>query len=208
MLHDSLDVGILAENVRLLQKEINEAESKLPTPEAGDAGKVLTVNNDLDYSIAAVPSDLPTPSEGDAGKVLKVDGELSWSIGAIPTSSVNYSTSEVETNDVWIDNRPIYRKTYNVSNLTGSDVLEADFENYIIVNARGWLVASAGYGGCLGCAVPSDTRWYSGLHRPVDNTLVLISGSELNGGSATITIDYVKPSPVPSNETRKTTKKK
>lgn len=50
--------------------------TELPIPEAGDAGKVLTVNGDADgYELAAIPAEVPTPAAGDAGKVITVNSD-------------------------------------------------------------------------------------------------------------------------------------
>ena len=59
---------------------------ELPIPAAGDAGKVLTVNNDADgYELDIIPSELPTPEAGDAGKVLTVNSNADgYELDVIP----------------------------------------------------------------------------------------------------------------------------
>lgn len=50
------------------------AATELPTPEAGDAGKVLTVNDELGYDLETAPGDrLPETALADAGKVVTVN---------------------------------------------------------------------------------------------------------------------------------------
>ena len=79
MLHDSLDVGVLAENVRLLQKEIKEAGSEVPTPGAGDTGKILKVGSD-GYELATEYSyTLPPISETETDTGLVFNGETVFS---------------------------------------------------------------------------------------------------------------------------------
>lgn len=195
---------------RLKPKEVNDALTDvqgrvLPVTTSASIGQVLGLTGEDKTPAWVDGSSLPDTTGATTGQILGLTGEDKTPAWVDSYTPLDYSTLEQDTGTKWIDNRPVYRKTYNISNLTGSDVLEADFENYIIVNASGWLVATAGYGGYLGCSVPSDTRWYMGLHRPVDNTLVLKSGSELNGGSATITLDYVKPASTLTKK-RKTTK--
>ena len=78
MLHDSMDVGVLAENVRLLQKEIKEVRSELPTPAAGDTGKILKVGSDgyelaTDYATIGYSS-----TETDTG-LTWIDGKKIYS---------------------------------------------------------------------------------------------------------------------------------
>lgn len=106
MLHDSMDVGVLAENVRLLQKEIEKAGSELPTPEAGDVGKILKVG-----------------SEGY---------ELATEYSYTPPAYV--SEGETNTGVKWTDDKDIYKKiiagttptesgTATIATLTGFDTI-------------------------------------------------------------------------------------
>lgn len=74
--------------------------TELPIPEAGDAGKVLTVNEDLGYELDAVPDELPTPESGDAGKVLTVNaGETGYELTTPvdPTSIIDDAASSAST---------------------------------------------------------------------------------------------------------------
>ena len=69
--------GIKSDNKTYSSNKIEsliQTATELPIPEAGDAGKVLTVNEDADgYELDNIPAELPTPEAGDAGKVLTVN---------------------------------------------------------------------------------------------------------------------------------------
>lgn len=78
--------------------------TELPVPEVGDAGKVLTVNNDADgYELDVIPAELPTPGAGDAGKVLTVNAdEDGYELASIiddstAASDTAYSSDKVDT---------------------------------------------------------------------------------------------------------------
>lgn len=75
--------------------------TELPIPEAGDAGKVLTVNEDADgYKLDDIPAELPTPEVGDAGKVLTVNaGEDGYELKTpvAPTSIIDDTASSATT---------------------------------------------------------------------------------------------------------------
>jgi hypothetical protein len=106
MLPDSTNVGIIAENIKKLETMVQEAGSKLPTPEAGDAGKILKVGSD-GYELAT---------------------EYSYTPPA-------YSTEEVNTGQKWIDGRYVYRKVFtNLSVSVGLSwsVIGEINSNYII----------------------------------------------------------------------------
>ncbi len=82
MLPDSMNVGVIAENIKKLEAMVQEAGSELPTPEAGDVGKILKVGSD-GYELATEYSYTP------------------------PAYS---STAEVNTGQKWIDGKDIYVK--------------------------------------------------------------------------------------------------
>lgn len=83
--------------------------TELPIPEAGDAGKVLTVNSDADgYELDNVGG-IPSIASGDAGKVITVNaGETAYELATpvAPESIIDdseaatdtvYSSSKVDT---------------------------------------------------------------------------------------------------------------
>lgn len=80
MLPDSMNVGVIAENIKKLEVMVQEAGSELPTPEAGDVGKILKVGSD-GYKLATEYSYTP-PAYSD--------------------------TAEVNTGQKWIDGKDIY----------------------------------------------------------------------------------------------------
>lgn len=96
--------GIKSDNKTYSSNKIEsliKTATELPIPEAGDAGKVLTVNNDADgYELDVIPAELPTPAEGDAGKVLTVNaGATGYELDTpvAPTSIINDSTASAST---------------------------------------------------------------------------------------------------------------
>ena len=80
--------GIKSDNKTYSSNKIEsliKTATELPIPEAGDAGKVLTVNSDADgYELDVIPAELPTPEAGDAGKVLTVNEDLEYDLESIP----------------------------------------------------------------------------------------------------------------------------
>lgn len=76
--------GIIADNSTLSSrkiKEMVETATELPTPAAGDNGKVLTVNSDLKYDLESVPEELPAVTSSDNTAILTVSGGK-WAKGS------------------------------------------------------------------------------------------------------------------------------
>lgn len=99
--------GIKCDNKTYSSNKIEsliKTATELPIPEAGDAGKVLTVNSDSDgYELDVVPSELPTPEAGDAGKLLAVNEDLGYTLDpppVIPDEIGVYSTGAIKFSDV------------------------------------------------------------------------------------------------------------
>ena len=56
----------------------------IPTPTAEDAGKVLMVDENGKWVLAAIPSQLPDVTDADEGKVLTVSAEGEWEAADLP----------------------------------------------------------------------------------------------------------------------------
>ena len=77
-MNDSTNVRIIADNIRKLEKMAKDAESKIPTPAAGDTGKILKVGSDgyelaTDYATIGYSS-----TETDTG-LTWIDGKKIYS---------------------------------------------------------------------------------------------------------------------------------
>ena len=89
--------GIKSDNKTYSSNKIEsliKTATELPIPEAGDAGKVLTVNSDSDgYELDNVGG-IPSIESGDAGKVITVNaGETAYELDSLPDLTV-YQTKE------------------------------------------------------------------------------------------------------------------
>lgn len=56
-----------------------------PEPKATDKGKVLTVDEEGNWILAAIPSQLPAVEATDEGKVLMVDSTGAWVADDLPS---------------------------------------------------------------------------------------------------------------------------
>ena len=77
MLPDSMNVGVIAENIKKLETMVQEAGSELPTPGVGDTGKILKVGSD-GYELATEYSYTPPAyvAEGETNTGVKwTDGK-------------------------------------------------------------------------------------------------------------------------------------
>lgn len=84
MLPESKNIQTIADNIRLLENQINALDVEIPPHASTDSGKVLSVDS---------------------------DGDLEWR-DETPYIPPSYSTEEVNTGQKWIDGKDIYRKVY------------------------------------------------------------------------------------------------
>ena len=66
----------------------------LPTPAAGDTGKIPKVNSEGGYELGEIPTELPTYSSADANKVLTVDNTGALEFDNVPNELPAYSSSD------------------------------------------------------------------------------------------------------------------
>lgn len=75
--------GIIADNSTLSSRKIKEMvenATELPTPAAGDNGKVLTVNSDLKYDLETVPNEVPKPTASKKGQIISVNSSGNYEL--------------------------------------------------------------------------------------------------------------------------------
>lgn len=110
MINDSTNVRVIADNIKKLEKMVKEAGSELPTPGAGDTGKILKVGSD-GYELAAEYSYTP------------------------PAFS---STSGVNTGQKWIDGKDIYQAVFSgVVPASGEPAVGFDLDFDTIIEIEG-----------------------------------------------------------------------
>lgn len=176
-MNDSTNIRIIADNIRKLEKMVKEAGSELPTPGAGDAGKILKVGSD-GYELATEYSYTP------------------------PT----YSTTEVNTGYKWIDNRDIYRIVFEGNFEAQTGVFNPVYgvvQNAEAIMVNGFLTRIDDYTSTL------LEHFNTGYNESSGNLYSLAVPDTYSEGKYTVIFEYVKkPSPEPSNETKKKTTKK
>lgn len=67
-------------------------EAPVSPAASADAGKIPTVRSDGTYELAAIPAELPAIGDGDAGKVLTVGQELAPEWTEIPADDTEPTT--------------------------------------------------------------------------------------------------------------------
>lgn len=102
-----------------------------------------------------------------------------------------YSTIETKTNKVWIDNKPIYRKTYtgNAAKSTGVNIEQLTFVDNL-VNCYGW--AESNYDWTW--AIPNSGDYQiQARFRRTDSQLQLYFGTNFSSSNTFVfTIEYTK----------------
>ena len=97
----------------------------------------VTTEKENYYEIPEINDEIV--SSEDTWSSQKISGE----INAVNTA-INYSTSEVKTNDTWIDGKPIYQRTYVGKTIKNGTATIGTIENYaIIIKTEGMSRANA-----------------------------------------------------------------
>ena len=104
-----------------------------------------------------------------------------------------YSTSEVKTNKVWIDGKPIYRKTIDCGNLSEAGATKSVEHNISnlgkIVNFSGLMFSPAGH------QMPFPWPWENNEFNSyfIDSTyIILITNANRSTYSVIVTLEYTK----------------
>lgn len=104
-----------------------------------------------------------------------------------------YSTTEVKTNKVWIDGKPIYRKVFNTTtpSTAGSQALIVPLSNNIdnVVNLDGMLTQSLARFPLN--AWYSSTYYIATYYNPDDGIMCLV-GSSLASRTCVVIVEYTK----------------
>lgn len=98
-----------------------------------------------------------------------------------------YSTNEVKTNKIWIDEKPVYRKIFT-GDIASS--IEHGLTNVSFVNSYGYMMSSSGAFVTLPSVRPTNAGYYIGYY--VTNQYIIFDKVADVNGVATITLEYTK----------------
>lgn len=104
-----------------------------------------------------------------------------------------YSTSEVNTGKVWINNKPIYRKVFigTTSSSTTYNIIstEINSSSCLIINSYGSIFSQSGESITINSY--SNANWYSGIYYRNTDTQLLFSDSA-KGKNYYVVLEYTK----------------
>lgn len=182
-MNDSTNVRVMADNIRKLEKMVKEAGSELPTPGAGDTGKILKVGSN-GYELATDYATLNYSTEEQDTGVKWIDGKsiyfTSHAFEADPDAA-----SPVARSFQLLDVDKIIKICGIASRITDQELVE-DLDGYYDSGVR------------------NNVR-YARNNQSVQITSYFSSGTF---GGAIVIVYYTKTEPAPTNETKKKTTKK
>lgn len=113
---DSWNAAKLNERITQVEKKIQSNDVIAnPTGTATDTLEKISIDGDI-YSIG---SGLPEVTVSDNGDVLTVL-EGVWAKGSPSPSVIDYKLTEQEVGSKWINDKPIYQKTYELTSVSSS----------------------------------------------------------------------------------------
>lgn len=98
-----------------------------------------------------------------------------------------YSTSEVKTNKIWINGKPIYRKTVSGSI---ANSISHNLTNVNFVNAYGYVASSSGAFLVLPSLRITNSNFSIGFY--VNSESIIFEKGSSASGTAYITLEYTK----------------
>jgi hypothetical protein len=156
----------------------------------------------LEKMVKEAGSELPNPGAGDTGKILKV-GSGGYEL-ATDYATVDYSTSETNTGRKWIDGREVFfiviSGTFPEITTTTTELIGTIDTDLEIIDAEAVVHKTNNQATKTSFAIN-----YTKSSGEVTMGSVTTAYSE---GEYICLVYYVKPAPVPGNETKKKTTRK
>lgn len=175
MLPDSMNVSVIADNIRAIWDKIKDISGHI----------------------------LPETNSATAGQILKLDAdkEPTWADEYSYTPPA-YAETEVNTGQKWIDGKDIYMKYYNISVALASDdidiilidTLVKSINNVEYISGETSLKISGVQG------LYTSTSYLRISYRNEDNVLQYTSGGSFIGAKLNIIIYYTKPDPTRADD--------
>lgn len=197
---DSNNIEVMRENIKELDQKVDALDVEIPAHTSSDSGKYLGVASDGSLAFSKVPDELPATTGATAGQIISLNSnkDPEWS----DNYNLDYSTSEITTNQKWIDGNDIYSKVITgtfpvITESTSVDLGTLEVDD--IVNTV--LVIKRTNNTII------DLSNYSVQHNPTNNVLFISNVGSPNSESAYhLIVYYTKPAPTPETKKKKTTK--
>lgn len=186
---DSTNPRIMADNIRELNTRMisNDVEGN----PSGSGFNTLLTKMKIDGKKYKLPNQVVANPIGEAtGEVetLEIGGSI-YSVGGGGAGGVNYSLEEQDTGLTWIDGRPIYQKSYELSALSGSwTSLDSDLGADQIIKCFEVVCQDSEGKTVYACFARVRTSGSDIVDYKASTSVSLASGTK-----AYVTIQYVKP---------------
>jgi hypothetical protein len=105
-----------------------------------------------------------------------------------------YSTSEIKTNKIWIDGKPIYRKVYNTTTVAGNNNISiSNISSNIesIIKMDGFIIQSSGNITSLSYYYTSND-WCNLYYSANSDNIIIRCGTTASFGNTYLIVEYTK----------------
>ena len=128
----------------------------------------------------------------DEEKAPSIESIVNYTNEKIDELCEKYAIQEKKTNKIWIDNKPIYKKVFEITTTSGNNNIDvSDLNIDWVVKLEGQTKQSNSNNFC-GFYILDDTNKCNCYYRAGDNKIRIDCGTSYGFGAMKIIIEYTK----------------